>query len=123
MAQVEGVGERGPRGEGVDLPCGRELGQAQLLHPRRPLATDLDQPVLTVPGPRPARTPARVRGVQVGPVLGQQQVLDLRAPPLLQRQLRTRQHPGRVEVLDGDEREREGHVLTLLEHVFERNNV
>ncbi|WP_284533302.1 hypothetical protein [Nocardioides sp. T2.26MG-1] len=77
VAQVEYVGHRGAHGKRLHAASDRELGQAQLLHQWRPVATDLDDPVLTVPAPPLDRPPPRVVGVQIGPVGDQSKVLDL----------------------------------------------
>ncbi len=100
MPQVQGVGHQPTGRVGVDPTGDRQLDQTQLLHPRRPVPTDVDQPILTTPLPPITRTQLRIRRMQIGPVRRQRQIPSLRPTPRHQLVLDRRQRRRRVEVLE-----------------------
>ncbi|GAW52585.1 MULTISPECIES: hypothetical protein, partial [unclassified Nocardioides] len=86
----------------MHLASGRELGQAQLADQGSAVTTDLDQPVLAAPGAATTGTPARVGGVEVGPVGDQQEVLELGRPTVADRALGCGEGAAGVELVEAD---------------------
>ena len=117
MTQVERVGHGRAGGVVVDAAGDRQLGEAELLDPRRALAADLDQPVLTGPDTSTTAAELGVGGVEVGPVGTQSQVTSLRGTACDQHVLDGRQRRGCVHGVEVGGCE---HVPIVLEQVFER---
>ncbi len=109
VAQVEGVGEGGAGREGVAVAGDGELGQAELADQGGAVSAELDEAVTAAPAPGCVGVVAGVLGVEVGPGQGQLEVLDLCGSPGDERCFCSREDPGGVEVVDRDQRERQGH--------------
>ena len=115
VPQVERVRHQRPGGQRVHPAGDAELGEAQVLHQWGALPADLDQPVPTRGEPPPALgAQPRVGGVQVGPVRGQPQVVDLGRPAAEQHLVDQGQGPGRIELVEGYR-----HAHSLLEQTFD----
>ena len=94
MLQVQHVGDQRPRGQGVHLAGDAELGQAQLADLRGALPAQSDQLVAV-------RVPLLgLRGVQFGPVRGQEQVVELVLAASAQHRPDPREGAVRVEVVE-----------------------
>jgi hypothetical protein len=97
MTQVEQVGQRALAGHRVDLARHRQLGDAELTHPRRALSPELDQPILRPHASARVRVAAWVGGVRVRPRGDDQLVVHLGSPATSQRLLGELEQPGRCE--------------------------